>query len=146
MHDSFGVPMHKPESPRRLLGRRGEEMAAAHLCRKGYAIIAANWRCARGELDLVARDRATLVFVEVRTRRTTLAGSAAESITLAKQRRLALLARAYLERVELDGQAWSGPWRIDVVAIELPAHGAARIVHLVSAIEELEAEHYDNYT
>lgn len=126
-------------SPRRLLGRRGEAMAAAYLRRQGYAIIAANWRCARGELDLVASDGATLVFVEVRTRRSVEAGTAAASITVAKQQRLARLARTYLERAELDGQAWSGPWRIDVVAVDLPPCGPARIAHLVSAIEELES-------
>jgi len=113
-------------------------MAAAYLRREGYAIIAANWRCAGGELDLVARHGATLVFVEVRTRRSTLAGTAAESITLAKQQRLARLARTYLAHVESEGRPWAGPWRIDVVAVELPPCGPARIVHLCSAIEELE--------
>lgn len=131
--------MHKPPSPRRQLGRRGEALAAAYLRRSGYAIIAANWRCARGELDLVASHLdTTLVFVEVRTRRSTLAGTAAESVTRAKQRRLAQLARSYLADAEASGHAWSGPWRIDVVAVELPLRGAAKLVHLVSAIEEVE--------
>lgn len=124
---------------RRTLGRRGEALAAAFLQRKGYGIIATNWRCAAGELDLIARDGSVLVFVEVRTRRSTAGGLAEESITLAKQRRLARLALHYLQELETALTPWLGPWRIDVVAIRItPGSESVHIRHLEHAVEDFE--------
>lgn len=129
--------MNEPDG-RRTLGQRGEALAAAYLARKGYGIIGTNWRTAAGEIDLIMRDAATLVFVEVRTRRSTIAGSAAESVTPAKQRRLALLADRYLHELDAAGTPWPGPWRIDVVAIQVQGE-RARVRHLVAAVEQTEA-------
>lgn len=121
---------------RKAIGQRGEALAATYLQRKGYGIIATNWRAAMGEVDLIAVDHTTLVFVEVRTRRAQVAGLAAESVTPAKQRKLALLADAYLQELEVTGTPWNGPWRIDVIAIQV--NGArARVQHIVSAVETL---------
>jgi putative endonuclease len=100
------------------LGRHGEELAARHLAAKGYEIVARNWRCETGEIDLVARDSADLAFVEVRTRRGRALGSPEESITAAKRARLIDLAEAYVQ-----AESWAGGWRIDVVAVEMDRRG-----------------------
>jgi len=103
-------------------------MAARHLEGKGYEIVCRNWRCPGGELDLVARDGDGLALIEVRTRRGRAFGSPEESVTLAKQARLMVLADAYVQAA-----AWPGPWRIDVVAIEMDDRG--RLLRL---------DHYEN--
>lgn len=77
-------------------GSEAEEQAARHLERHGLKILARNYRCRGGEIDLVCRDGATLVFVEVRLRTNAGYGGAAASITPAKQRRLTLAANHYL--------------------------------------------------
>lgn len=114
---------------RHQLGRAGEEMAAAYLTRAGLEIVARNWHCRHGELDLVAIEAAPdyahggalvhwLVAVEVRIRRGSRFGTALESVTPAKQRKLRLTAESYVQTHQ-----WQGPWRIDVVAIQLDAQG-----------------------
>jgi putative endonuclease len=113
---------------RRGLGRRGEQLACQMLASKGYEIVARNWRCEHGELDLVARDGDCLAFVEVRARRGRALGTPEESITAAKQARLVELADAYV--CEND---WQGDWRIDVVAVEMDRRG--RLLRL---------DHYEN--
>ena len=113
---------------RRGLGRHGEELAAQHLMAKGYEIVARNWRCPSGELDLVAREGDSLAFVEVRTRRGRALGTPEESVTAAKQARLVDLVEAYVQEHD-----WMGAYRIDVVAIELDRRG--RLLRL---------DHYEN--
>ena len=115
---------------RRGLGRHGEDLAARHLAAQGYEILERNWRCPAGELDLVARDGDCLAFVEVRTRRGPEMGSPEESVTLAKQARLVILAETYLQAHD-----WPGPWRIDVVAVEMDARGRLqRLDHYENAV------------
>lgn len=112
---------------RRHLGDFGEQVAATYLEQHGYQILARKWRCAQGEIDLIARDGTTLVFTEVRTRSTT---SAAESITSIKRQRMRSLAYAYGATPETD-------WRIDAILIELDRAGVVRrIEHLVHVVEE----------
>jgi putative endonuclease len=94
-------------------------VAARRLAALGYEIVARNWRCEAGEVDIVARDGETWVFVEVRTRRGRRFGTPEESITGAKQARLVQTASAYLAERGLDDV----DWRIDVVAIELGPGG-----------------------
>lgn len=77
-------------------GSRAEDLAARFLERQGLTLLARNFRCRGGELDLVCRDGATLVFVEVRLRRNAAFGGAGASITASKQRRVVLAARNYL--------------------------------------------------
>jgi putative endonuclease len=113
---------------RKGLGRHGEELAARHLIAKGYEIVDRNWRCRVGELDLVARDGDCLVFVEVRARRGQALGTPEESVTRAKQARLAALAGAYVEE-----RNWAGDYRIDVVAVEFDERGRL-----------LRVDHYEN--
>ncbi len=123
---------------RRATGQQGEALAAAYLEQKGYGIIATNWRCAAGELDLIAVDGPCLVFVEVRARRSTLPGLAEESVTPSKQRRLATLAQLYLQSLDMLQTPWLGPWRIDVVALQItPADQRVRIRHLQHAVEDM---------
>ncbi|MFC5401919.1 YraN family protein [Cohnella soli] len=95
-------------------GRAGEDAAVESLVAKGYTIVDRNWRCRSGEIDLVALDGATLVFVEVRSRTNpTRFGTAVESVTLRKRRQVRELAAVYLKsRPDLPRAA-----RFDVVAV-----------------------------
>ena len=127
----------KAPDSRRALGKRGEDAAAAYLERQGYVIVARNWRTRTGELDIIARDGEWLVFVEVRTRRigrhaaTPALGAPEESVTPRKQLQLVAMSDAYLYEMP-----WDGPWRIDVLALELyPDERVARINHLRDAVE-----------
>lgn len=123
-----------PRRARRGLGNFGETAAAAYLSKQGYKIIARQWRCSAGELDLVAWQGEQLVFVEVRTRRGTTSGPPEESITTAKQLRLITLAYTYLQTHTLDEDT---PWRIDVIALEIDSAGRInRLNHIINAVEE----------
>jgi putative endonuclease len=110
------------------LGRRGEDLAAERLTANGYEIVARNWRCEIGEVDLVAKDGSDLVIVEVRTRRGRALGTPEESITPKKRARLIELAEAHVQVTD-----WPGNWRIDVVAVEMDRRGRL-----------LRVDHYEN--
>lgn len=113
------------------LGQRGEQLAAAHLQQQGYHIVATNWRCTHGELDIVAEQDGTLVFVEVRTRYTDSTEYAFESITPRKQKRLEALAQAYLAAHDLEEAAW----RIDVIAVAVRRSGKPVLDHVENALD-----------
>ena len=98
---------------RRAFGQAGEDRAAAWYRARGYVVLARNWRCREGELDLVVRRGRTLVFVEVKARRTDRFGLPAEAITPTKQQRLRTLARRYLEASDVRATVL----RFDVVSI-----------------------------
>ena len=102
-----------PEKP---LGRRGEDMAARYLRRRGYKIIARGQGWKGGELDIVALDGETIVFVEVRTRQSDAPTRPEESVDLNKQRRLTRLAVGYLKRHRL----FDRPARFDVIGVVWP--------------------------
>lgn len=122
-------------TPRRRLGTFGESVAAAHFTRQGYTIIDRSWRCRSGEIDLVVQCEDTLVFVEVRARRSMQYGSPEESLSRAKQTRLVALAYAYLEAHNI---AEMMPWRIDIIALDIDQSGrVARLNHIRNAIEEI---------
>ena len=87
-----------PTTDRREIGQRAEERAARHLRAAGLTLLHRNYRCRLGELDLVARDGATLVVAEVRLRASAQFGGAAASITRAKQRRIVRATRHLLAR------------------------------------------------
>jgi len=117
---------------RQQLGRLGEELAARLLERRGYIILARNYRCPQGEVDLVAQEGEHLVFVEVRARRGRAYGSPEESLRWPKGERLAAVAEHYLQ----DYGDQRPPWRIDLVAIELsPAGKLLRIEIIPNAVE-----------
>jgi putative endonuclease len=102
--------------PPKTLGQRGEAAAARYLVRRGYRILARGDRLKPGELDLVAADRDTIVFIEVKTRQSQEAGHPAEAVDARKQRRLTRLAVTYLKRHGLLER----PARFDVIAITWP--------------------------
>jgi putative endonuclease len=119
-------------SSRVTLGRRGEEIAARALTRRGYQIVARNWRCPAGEVDIVARHGDVWAFVEVRTRRGRAFGTPEESLTSAKQERMIEVARHYLA----ENDPGSVDWRLDLVAVEFDRTGRlARVEVLENAVE-----------
>lgn len=101
-------------APHLQRGRAAEELAAKHLAAQGLHILTRNYRVAGGEIDLIARHGVELVFVEVRSRRSAAFGSAAESVTPAKRRRILLAAQHYLMGL---GQRVPPPCRFDIVSI-----------------------------
>jgi putative endonuclease len=111
------------------LGQRGERLAERALVGRGYEILDRNWRCAAGEIDLIARDGDELVFVEVKTRRSTTYGHPFEAITAAKLARLRRLVAAWLAA---GGSAHlrAGRVRIDAIAVLAPADAPASLEHL----------------
>jgi putative endonuclease len=101
-------------SHRRIaLGKSGEDLACRELERRGYAIVARRYRRRCGELDIIARDGETVVFVEVKTRHDRAFGQAAEAVGFVKRRRMGRLAMDYLVRHHLT----NCPCRFDVVSI-----------------------------
>jgi len=123
--------MRDTETATQALGRYGEELAAQHLIAAGMVVLARNWRCAQGELDLVARDvDGTIVFVEVKTRAGTGFGEPAEAVGRVKARRLRLLACQWL--IE-NRQAGSSELRFDVVGIVRRRGEQPRLTHLRGA-------------
>jgi putative endonuclease len=116
---------------RRELGDFGERIAVQHLLAKGYRIRERNFRTREGEIDIIAEGDGVLAFVEVRARRGDAMGTAAESLTPAKQRRLLALAEAYCQdRADLPAQR-----RIDVIALDLAPDGRVlSLEHLEGAV------------
>lgn len=111
------------------LGRRGEELAAEYLTEQGLVVLARNWRCTEGELDIIATDgHRTVVFCEVKTRSGTGFGMPLEAVTRAKRRRIRRL--AFLWMASMRPRGWP-IMRFDVVGIVL-ADGAAPNLHHVA--------------
>ncbi|HEV2766163.1 MAG TPA: YraN family protein [Acidimicrobiales bacterium] len=106
---------------RRALGSAGEDLAAAEYERRGYEVLARNWRCREGELDLVLRSGSTVVFCEVKARSTLAFGSPLEAVTAAKRRRIRLLATRWLQHSGVR----AGELRFDVVGV---LDGAVEVV------------------
>ena len=97
------------------LGKKGEELAIAQLKALRYKILERNFKCSLGEIDVIARDKNTLVFVEVKTRATREFGGPAAAVHERKQRQLSKVALLYLNQKKL----FNIPARFDVVAVEL---------------------------
>ena len=104
---------------RMRLGEIGENLACRELERRGYSVVARRYRRRCGEIDIIALDGATLVFVEVKARDGRGYGLAAEAVTALKRRRLAAVALDYVARHHVH----NCPCRFDVVAIQLTAEG-----------------------
>jgi putative endonuclease len=116
----------RAESAKDALGKRGEELAARHLTDDGYQVLARNWRCSAGEIDIVASDGAVLVVVEVKTRTSTAFGTPADAITRRKAGKLRELALTWLAEHPGAGRAV----RFDVVGVLLPPGGEHQLEHL----------------
>lgn len=95
-------------------GRLAEDLAARFLERKGLRVVARNYRCRGGEIDLVCRDGQALVFVEVRLRRNTAFGGAAASVTSTKQRRIILATQHFL----MSQSATDSDCRFDCILLD----------------------------
>ncbi|MDF3934380.1 YraN family protein [Pseudomonas citronellolis] len=114
------------------LGRRAEELAREHLQSHGLRLLAQNWRCRRGELDLVMLDGDTVVFVEVRCRRNPAFGGALESVDARKRQRLVAAAEHFLQQEA----RWSRhPCRFDVVAVQPTAGTPAQPNWITNAFD-----------
>lgn len=115
------------------LGDSGERVAALFLQERGYKIIETNFRTRGGEIDLVAEDQDGLAFVEVRVRRSNLAGMPEESLTPRKRTRMLAMAMEYLLRHE----DWAErAWRVDFVGIELDGKGKVSRIELIKSAAE----------
>ena len=110
-----------------LTGREGEARAADFLRRKKYEVIGANYRCRFGELDLIAKKRELVVFVEVKLRKNDRFGAAADAVTVAKQDKLRKAAESWLASHHCDA-----PARFDVIEIYADT---GRINHIENAFE-----------
>lgn len=117
----------KPTQP---FGRYGEQLAKTYLEQNGYQIVITNWRCSIGEIDIIATQNKTIIFVEVRSRHTDTTEAAFESITQKKQLKMAKLAEAYISEHRLE----ESNWRIDVIGVAVPRYGKAIIDHVEDAL------------
>lgn len=107
------------ESAAQTLGLLGEELAYQLLASKGYKVLLKNYECALGEIDMIAKDRGFLVFIEVKTRSSDAFGSPAEAVTLHKRHQILKSAQFYMKRYGIK----DAPCRFDVVSVILPASG-----------------------
>jgi putative endonuclease len=108
------------------LGQQGEQLAAEYLQRAGFRILARNWRCAEGEIDIVAADRRTLVACEVKTRSGTRYGTPLEAVTRKKRSRLRRLAVCWM----LANGVLFDEVRVDVVEVLKEERGNFAIEHI----------------
>jgi putative endonuclease len=107
------------------LGRKGEELAVARLKELKYKILERNYKCFLGEMDIIAREKDTLVFIEVKTRATQKFGSPAAAVNERKQRKLSQVALTYINQKKLAAV----PARFDVVSVELwPPHPRVEVI------------------
>ena len=109
-----------------VLGRQGEELAAAYLAQAGLTILARNWRCAQGEIDIVAVDGEALVICEVKTRSGVTFGTPLEAVTRQKAYRLRRLAALYLRTHQILYEQV----RIDVIGVLRSPAGHFTIEHV----------------
>ena len=117
------------DDARRVVGRRGEDAAAAWYVAAGYQILDRNWRVREGEIDLVVRAGRTVAFCEVKTRRGDAFGLPAEAVTVRKQQRLRTLAVRWLAAHDAAAAAL----RFDVAAVRPDGHGGWLVEMLTDA-------------
>jgi putative endonuclease len=114
------------------LGRWGEKKAAIYLEKQGFKILEQNARTAYGEIDIVASKSGTIIFVEVKTRRSKAYGNPEESITQEKREHIINSGRAYL----VDHPELGYNWQIDVISIQCYQDHVTEIIHFENAISE----------
>jgi putative endonuclease len=112
-----------------VLGRRGEQLAVEYLKCRGLVVLARNWRCRDGEIDVVAADRGQLVVCEVKTRSGTDFGQPAEAVTPVKAARIRRVTQEWLRAHQVR---WC-EIRFDVIAIVAPPGGQVTVQHYESA-------------
>ena len=108
-----------------ITGKKGEKIAAAYLKKNGYRIIEINFRCPIGEIDIVAKEKDDLVFVEVKTRKSMELGYPEQAVGIRKQKKMSQLALWYLQKRKIaDTNA-----RFDVVAVTLiPENNEVKLI------------------
>ncbi len=116
------------------LGKLGENLAAKYLKKHGTKVIKLNYRQKSGEIDIIARDKKTLVFVEVKTRKSTRFGQPFEAVTPKKQAQISRVALDYITRNKLSDQAV----RFDVISILITENGKPQIEHLQNCFEAID--------
>ena len=112
---------------RQQTGRRGEELAREFLKKRGFDILESNYHCPEGEIDIVAKHKDFLIFIEVRTKTGRQFGSPEESVTPAKKKRMIATAEHYRQCHDIKLPLW----RIDFVAVELDKKGQASRIELI---------------
>jgi putative endonuclease len=118
-----------PPATHTELGRQGEQIAADYVVALGWQMLDRNWHGAHGELDVIAQDGETLVFIEVKARRGATLDDAFARVDKRKQAALALTAEEYLDARGLT----DAPWRIDVIAVRFSS-GPPQIEHVQDAL------------
>jgi putative endonuclease len=98
----------------KTLGKKGEDIAAAFLKKKGYNILFRNYKCSFGEIDIIAKHKKTLSFIEVKTRSTKKYGLPQEAVTPAKQAKISRVALEFVQRYKMENRAA----RFDVVSVQ----------------------------
>ena len=112
------------------IGKQGEQLAQEYIRQQGYTLLEKNFRCKVGELDLIAKDRHMVVFLEVRTKTSTAYGPAYNSVTPHKQRQVKRVALFYIAQHNLVNTQF----RFDVIGITLnPQSGEHRLDHIQNA-------------
>lgn len=114
-----------------ILGSTGESLASEYLTSRGFKIVLRNYRCKFGEIDIIAKDADTLVFIEVKTRSSSRFGSPASAVTLKKQQQISKVASHYLQKENLFDSAI----RFDVVSVIQPHSGSTTIELIANAFE-----------
>ena len=122
------------ESPSQTLGILGEELAFQYLKKRGYKVLLRNYESPMGEIDLIAKDKGSLVFIEVKTRSSDVMGLPSESVTAMKRHQIRKSARYYVMRYGIHDV----PCRFDVVSVILPKEGEASLEIIENAFGEGE--------
>ena len=120
------------QTPLQALGVLGEELAFHELRKRGYKILLRNYECSLGEIDLIAKEKSFLVFIEVKTRSSDAMGSPAEAVTHEKRRQIVRVAKYYLKRYGIQDTAC----RFDVAAVYVPPNAEPSVEVLESAFGE----------
>lgn len=112
-------------------GNYGEALALTFLTERGYLHVESNWRCPYGEIDIIAQDQNTLVFVEVRTRHSATTETAFASITPRKREKIITSSHLYLETHQYPHDT---DWRIDIIAVSLSTSHKETVEHIEDAL------------
>ncbi len=122
------------ETTSQTLGFLGEELAGHYLTRRGYKVLLKNYESPLGEIDLIAKEKGALVFIEVKTRSSLSAGSPLDSVTFHKRAQLTKCAKYYMKRYGIKDV----PCRFDVVSVLIPPGEEPRIELIENAFCEGE--------
>ncbi|RPH40064.1 MAG: YraN family protein [Desulfobulbaceae bacterium] len=114
-----------------LLGRKGEELAASFLQQRNFTLLARNYRGRTGEIDIIAREGKTTVFIEVKTRQKGASYFPAEAVTVRKQRQISRTAQEFILQHKIQNQ----PARFDVISVSLNQDGTPEIDHIANAFD-----------